>query len=94
MCRSSSWSSWPPIAEVMKEGPSTYRPHVTAEQMSMNLKNRPAPFVVVTNLSGHLVGEARPDTLPQPERPGRKEVGFRLAGISRWHRQRRPLGVP
>jgi hypothetical protein len=52
-----------PIAEVMQEGPSTYRPHVTAEEMSTNLNSRPAPFVVVTTLSGHLVGVARPDAI-------------------------------
>lgn len=52
-----------PIVEVMQEGPSTYRPHVTAEEMSTNLKSMPAPFVVVTNLSGHLVGVARPEAI-------------------------------
>ncbi len=52
-----------PLVEVMQEGPSTYRPHVTADEMSKNLKNRPAPYVVVTTLSGHLLGVARPDAI-------------------------------
>lgn len=44
------------VVEVMQEGPSTYRPHVTAGEMSTNLKDTPAPWVVVTTLSGHLMG--------------------------------------
>ena len=52
-----------PIVEVMQEGPSTYRPHVTAEEMSANLQSRPAPWVVVTTLSGHLIGVARPEQI-------------------------------
>ncbi|MDQ2825771.1 MAG: rhodanese-like domain-containing protein [Actinomycetota bacterium] len=51
------------IAEVMQEGPSTYRPHVGAQEMSENLKRSPAPFVVVTTISGRLVGVARPDAI-------------------------------
>ncbi len=52
-----------PVPEVMQEGPSTYRPHVTAEEMSKNLKKNPVPWVVVTTLSGHLIGVARPDKI-------------------------------
>ncbi len=51
------------IAAAMQEGPSTYRPHVTAEEMSARLEKRPAPWVVVTTLSGHLVGVARPEDI-------------------------------
>jgi hypothetical protein len=51
------------IAEVMQEGPSTYRPHVSAEEMSANLAHSPAPWVVVTTLAGRLVGVARPDAI-------------------------------
>ncbi len=51
------------IVEVMQEGPSTYRPHVTAEEMSKNLKDKPAPWVVVTTLSGRLMGVARPERI-------------------------------
>lgn len=49
--------------EVMQEGPSTYRPHVSAREMSENLKSTPAPFVVVTTIAGGLVGVARPETI-------------------------------
>ncbi len=53
-----------PIAEVMQEGPSTYRPHVSAEEMSGTLKKSgPVPWVVVTTLSGSLVGLARPEAV-------------------------------
>ena len=51
------------IVEVMQEGPSTYRPHVTAEEMSKNLKDKPTPWVVVTTLSGQLMGVARPEQI-------------------------------
>jgi len=51
------------IADVMQEGPSTYRPHVSAEEMSQNLESSPAPWVVVTTLSGVLVGVARPEAI-------------------------------
>jgi len=51
------------IAEVMQEGPSTYRPHVSAEEMSANLERSPAPWVVVTTLAGRLVGVARPEAI-------------------------------
>jgi len=53
-----------PIADVMQEGPSTYRPHVSAEEMSETLhKSGPVPWVVVTTLSGSLVGLARPEEI-------------------------------
>ena len=51
------------IAEVMQEGPSTYRPHVSADEMSEKLTKSRAPWVVVTTLSGHLVGVARPEEI-------------------------------
>jgi len=51
------------IVEVMQEGPSTYRPHVSAEEMSQNLAATPVPFVVVTTISGALVGVARPEAI-------------------------------
>jgi len=53
-----------PISEVMQEGPSTYRPNVSAGEMSQTLKSSGAvPWVVVTTLSGSLVGLARPDAI-------------------------------
>ncbi|MBW3613845.1 MAG: hypothetical protein KY439_00855 [Actinobacteria bacterium] len=51
------------VAEVMQEGPSTYRPHVTAQEMSPKLKNSSARWVVVTTLSGHLVGVVQPEEI-------------------------------
>ena len=51
------------VEEVMEDGPSTYRPHVTAEEMSPQLQDKPAPWVIVTTLSGHLVGVARPEAI-------------------------------
>lgn len=51
------------LSEVMEEGPSTYRPHVTATSMSTTLRERPASWVLVTTLSGHLVGVALPDDI-------------------------------
>ncbi|MDQ6727734.1 MAG: hypothetical protein M3066_16445 [Actinomycetota bacterium] len=58
------------VADVMQEGPSTYRPHVSAAEMSGNLKGSPAPFVVVTTISGRLVGVARPDAIHAAAREG------------------------
>ncbi|MBW3556022.1 MAG: hypothetical protein KY454_03685 [Actinobacteria bacterium] len=52
-----------PVAEVMQEGPSTYRPHVTAEEMSGKLKDSRARWVVVTTLSGQLVGVVQPEKI-------------------------------
>jgi CBS-domain-containing membrane protein len=51
------------IATVMQEGPSTYRPHVTAAELSPKLKKRPVHWVVVTTLSGRLLGVARPEAV-------------------------------
>ncbi len=51
-----------PIAEVMQEGPSTYRPHVSATEMSQTLNDSgPVPWVMVTTLSGSVVGLVRPE---------------------------------
>jgi len=51
------------VAEILQEGPGTYRPHVTAAEMSDRLKGKPAPFVVVTTIAGRLLGVARPDEI-------------------------------
>ncbi len=51
------------VEDVMEHGPSTYRPHVTAEEMSPKLHDKPAPWVIVTTLSGHLLGVARPEAI-------------------------------
>jgi hypothetical protein len=51
------------MSEVMQEGPSTYRPHVTAAELSPKLRSSPVPWVIVTRLSGSLVGVAWPDAV-------------------------------
>ena len=51
------------VEEAMEDGPRTYRPHVTAEEMSPRLHDTPAPWVIVTTLSGHRVGVARPESI-------------------------------
>jgi len=51
------------VADVMQDGPSTYRPHVSAKEMSENLHRKPAQFVVVTTMSGRLLGVARPEAI-------------------------------
>lgn len=52
-----------PIAAVMQQGPSTERPHVTASEMAEKLTKQPTPWVVVTTLSGHLIGVAFPSDI-------------------------------
>ena len=51
------------VGEVMQEGPSTYRPHVTPEELLPKLDKSPRPWVLVTNLDGTLVGLVWPDDL-------------------------------
>jgi hypothetical protein len=51
------------IEDVMQEGPSTYRPHVTAVEMAENLDRAPLPWVLVSTASGSLIGLARPDAI-------------------------------
>jgi rhodanese-related sulfurtransferase len=52
-----------PVAEVMQEGPSTYRPDVTVDEMADELAHRPQPRVLVTNADGALVGIAAPEEI-------------------------------
>jgi len=47
-----------PVAEIMDEGPSTYRPHVPAAEMAERLDKHPQPRTLVTTLDGRLVGMA------------------------------------
>lgn len=47
-----------PVVAVMQEGPSTYRPHVTATEMADRLAENCQPEVLVTTLDGRLVGMA------------------------------------
>jgi CBS domain-containing protein len=43
-------------SEVMQEGPSTHRPHLTAKEMASRLERHPASRVIVTTSAGRLVG--------------------------------------
>ncbi|HSH59873.1 MAG TPA: CBS domain-containing protein [Acidimicrobiales bacterium] len=52
-----------PVAGVMREGPSTYRPHVTATEMAERLAEHPQPRILVTTLDGRLVGVASADDI-------------------------------
>ncbi|MBA3399959.1 MAG: hypothetical protein H0U01_08360 [Acidimicrobiia bacterium] len=49
------------VAEVMQEGPKTFRPHLTAIEVVPQLDETPRSWLLVTNLDGTLVGVARPD---------------------------------
>ena len=46
----------PRVEEVMIEGPSTYRPHVTAAEVLPQAERRNMDEVIVTTLEGRLVG--------------------------------------
>jgi CBS domain-containing protein len=50
-----------PVAEVMREGPSTYRPNLTAAETAPRLEGKKVARVVVTTSDGRLVGIADPD---------------------------------
>ena len=49
-----------PVGELMQEGPSTYRPNVSAAELAPKLERHPVPYVIVTTLDGRLVGVADP----------------------------------
>lgn len=51
------------VSEVMREGPSTYRPHVTAAELAPKLRRETT--VVVTTLDGKLVGVVRSAAIRQ-----------------------------
>jgi CBS-domain-containing membrane protein len=53
----------PRTAEVMREGPSTYRPNVSAEELAPKLDDKHPPWVIVTTSSGVLVGVTTADAV-------------------------------
>lgn len=59
-----------PVASVMQEGPSTYRPHVSATEMAERLAEHPQPRILVTALDGRLVGVASADDITKAGRRG------------------------
>lgn len=58
-----SGDSEAPVSSVMREGPSTYRPHVPPEELLPKLEKNPRPWVLVTHLDGSLVGLVYPSDL-------------------------------
>jgi len=55
----------------VEEGPSTYRPDVTVEEMAGHLAKHPAPRVLVTNADGTFVGFADPGEIERAARTAR-----------------------
>lgn len=49
------------IGDVMRDGPSTYRPDVPVTEMAARLRDHPEPRVLVTHADGTLVGVAQPE---------------------------------
>lgn len=58
------------VLEMMQEGPSTYRPHVTAQEMVSQLEKSPRSWILVTNLDGTLVGVVRPEQVTEAVESG------------------------
>jgi CBS-domain-containing membrane protein len=53
----------PRAAEVMREGPSTYRPNVSVEELAPKLDDKHPPWVIVTTSAGVLVGVTTADAV-------------------------------
>ncbi|MDQ1402533.1 MAG: hypothetical protein QOG03_849 [Actinomycetota bacterium] len=51
----------PRAADVMHEGPSTYRPNVSAKELAPKLGEKHPPWVLVTTSTGVLVGLSTAD---------------------------------
>jgi rhodanese-related sulfurtransferase len=58
------------VEQLMREGPSTYRPDVSASEMAEELRKRPGPRVLVTNGDGTLVGVARSEDVERAASAG------------------------
>jgi len=54
-----------PIERVLEPGPSTIRPHLTADELRDRLRNRDIRTLVVTRPDGVLIGVLRRDDVPQ-----------------------------
>ena len=52
------------VAEVMREGPSTYRPNVPAAELAERLDRAKVPRVLITTSAGRLIGLVQRDDLP------------------------------
>jgi Mg/Co/Ni transporter MgtE len=56
-----------PIEPVMEPGPSTIRPHETADELRRRLAASDVQTLVVTRPDGTLVGVVRRDDVPEPQ---------------------------
>lgn len=54
-----------PVAEVMREGPVSFRPNLGLAQLGAHLRKRGAPRVLVTRSDGTLVGLVRLEDVPE-----------------------------
>ena len=54
-----------PVAEVMQEGPVTFRPNLGLAELGAHLRKRGAPRVLVTRSDGTLVGLVRLEDVPE-----------------------------
>jgi CBS domain-containing protein len=52
-----------PVEELMEPGPSTVRPHKTAESVAEGLAKRDLRWAIVTSPDGELIGVASRDDL-------------------------------
>jgi CBS domain-containing protein len=55
-----------PIAEVMQEGPVTFRPNLGLAELGAHLRKRGVPRVLVTRSDGTLIGLVRLEDVPPP----------------------------
>ena|SRR5215210_2648486 len=51
------------VANVMAEGPTTYRPHTSTDEVAKWMRNKGEAYVIVTDPGGHLLGVARREDL-------------------------------
>ncbi len=57
------------VRDLMQEGPSTYRPDVTAKEMADRLAANPETHVIVTTLDGRLCGVVEADRITAAVEP-------------------------
>lgn len=59
----------PRAGDVMGEGPSTYRPNVSADELAPKLDDDHPPWVLITTSEGILVGVAAADAVRAAAKP-------------------------
>ncbi|HWB72638.1 MAG TPA: CBS domain-containing protein [Egibacteraceae bacterium] len=55
-----------PVADVMQEGPVTFRPNLGLSDLAAHLRKRGVPRVLVTRSDGTLIGLVLLEDIPQP----------------------------